>query len=125
VTTRRSVLGSILGAVMVKPKINFHSDAVKTSDGVEDGVEPLPQFPLMVVTRRVTGSGNYDRGIKLIVDRDAVTIFDYAYRNATSSLDDFTEYKVVTTNSIGTHSTGEFYFWAIKGQSGETMQVDF
>jgi hypothetical protein len=136
--TRRSILGMIGGAPMAKlinqPKA-LHTNAKPNDTCVECGTEPLPQFPLMVVTRKVTGSGNYDHAVQLIANSDVLHQFDptitddeiknLAYRDATGKLGNGTEYKLVTSAIIGTEYDGSFYFWAIKGQSGESMQVNF
>lgn len=136
--TRRSILGMIGGAPMAKftgtPKA-LHTNAKPADTCVECGTEPLPSFPLMVVTRKVTSSGNYDHNLYLILNTDVMHDFDptitdnamkdLAYRDATGELGDGTEYKLVTNGTVGTHSDGSFYYWAIKGQSGEMMQVDF
>lgn len=101
----------------------------------ECSVETLPEFPLIVVTRKVTSSGNYDHKLLLIEDKDTLLIFNptltdddiknLAYRNETCNLDDGTEFKLVTAQEIIIDSNGEFNFWAIKGDSGDFMQVTF
>lgn len=134
------ITGTSAGAVV--PKITKPSHAIQRSSGsVESGVEPLPNFPLLGITRFTTG--DEDHTVHLFPNRSTLDAFIFTmgaspitddilknlvYRNATVQLNNsspIVEMKLTLDARIEVNNDGTVTFHQQKGLSGEDMTVTF
>lgn len=140
---RRMFLQMITGtsAGVVVPRIN-PPKAIKNHPAVEGGVEPLPSFPLMGVTR-IT-NGDEDHTVYMFPNRSTLNVYvtaaggqpitddilkNLVYRNATIQLSPYAgtpvEMKLTLDLRIIINNNGTTTFSQQKGQSGENLVVTF